>query len=61
MTADDRVERGGIFCRVWAVAFPRDPEVLYMLVHAYSDLSTRAAQQLAATAPELSSRSDQLN
>ncbi|HXH66163.1 MAG TPA: tetratricopeptide repeat protein [Candidatus Limnocylindrales bacterium] len=33
-------------------AFPQDPEVLYVTVHAYSDLSTRAAQQLAAVAPE---------
>jgi tetratricopeptide (TPR) repeat protein len=31
--------------------FPGDPEVLYVSVHTYSDLSTRAAQQLAATAP----------
>lgn len=27
--------------------FPRDPEVLYVLVHAYSDLSTLEAQHLA--------------
>src|ERR1700758_4203288 len=27
--------------------FPRDPDVLYVSVHAYSDLSTRAAQELA--------------
>jgi len=31
--------------------FPNDPEVLSLSVHTYSDLSTRAAQQLAATAP----------
>lgn len=31
--------------------FPEDPEVLYVLIHSYSDLSTRAAQQLAITAP----------
>src|SRR5581483_9169730 len=31
--------------------FPGDPEVLYLSVHTYSDLSTRAAQQLAMTAP----------
>jgi tetratricopeptide (TPR) repeat protein len=30
---------------------PRDPEVLYVLTHAYSDLATRAASELAATAP----------
>ena len=31
--------------------FPQDPEVLYVAVHAYSDLSTLAAQQLAQNAP----------
>ena len=31
--------------------FPRDPEVLYQAVHAFSDLSTRASQQLAGDAP----------
>ncbi len=31
--------------------FPNDPEVLSLAVHTYSDLSTRAAQQLAMTAP----------
>jgi tetratricopeptide (TPR) repeat protein len=31
--------------------FPGDPEVLYLAVHTYSDLSTRASAQLAATAP----------
>ena len=31
--------------------FSRDPEVLYLFVHAYSDLSTRAAEQLAQSAP----------
>jgi tetratricopeptide (TPR) repeat protein len=51
MTADDRASAGE-FLQGLGRAFPRDPEVLYMLVHAYSDLSTRAAQQLAATAPE---------
>jgi Tfp pilus assembly protein PilF len=51
MTADDRASAGE-FLQGLGRAFPRDPEVLYMTVHAYSDLSTRAAQQLAATAPE---------
>jgi tetratricopeptide (TPR) repeat protein len=32
--------------------FPDDPEVLYVSTHAYSDLSTRAAQQLARAAPQ---------
>jgi Tfp pilus assembly protein PilF len=31
--------------------FPSDPEVLYVLVHAYSDLSTLSAQHLAQVAP----------
>jgi tetratricopeptide (TPR) repeat protein len=32
--------------------FPHDPEVLYLSVHTYSDLSTRAAQELATSAPD---------
>ena len=32
--------------------FPRDPEVLYITTHAYSDLSTRASLELARTAPD---------
>ena len=32
--------------------FPRSPEVLYLSVHIYSDLSTRASQELLAAAPE---------
>ncbi|HUO34366.1 MAG TPA: tetratricopeptide repeat protein [Candidatus Acidoferrum sp.] len=31
--------------------FPRDPEVLYVTTHAYSDLSTRASLRLAQEAP----------
>jgi len=31
--------------------FPHDPEVLYVTVHAYSDLSTNAARELAERAP----------
>lgn len=31
--------------------FPADPEALYLAVHAYSDLSTHAAEELARTAP----------
>jgi len=51
MTADDRASAGD-FLQGLSRAFPRDPEVLYMMVHAYSDLSTRAAQQLAVTSPD---------
>jgi tetratricopeptide (TPR) repeat protein len=31
--------------------FPGDPEALYIAVHAYSDLSTHAAEELARSAP----------
>ena len=31
--------------------FPHDPAVLYLSVHVYSDLSTRASQELLVTAP----------
>ena len=31
--------------------FPRDPDVLYLSVHTYSDLSTRASAELANAAP----------
>jgi tetratricopeptide (TPR) repeat protein len=40
--------------------FPHDPDVLYVSVHTYSDLSTAAAQELAATAPN-SSQARELN
>jgi tetratricopeptide (TPR) repeat protein len=39
------------FLRALNRDFPRDPEVLYISVHAYSDLSTRYAQELARLAP----------
>jgi tetratricopeptide (TPR) repeat protein len=39
------------FLRMLSRQFPHDPEVLYVLTHAYSDLSTRAARELAGTAP----------
>jgi len=39
------------FVRILNQQFPHDPEVLYISVHAYSDLSTGAAQELARTAP----------
>ncbi len=32
--------------------FPHDPEALYVTTHAYSDLATRASQELARTAPD---------
>ena len=39
------------FVRILNQQFPHDPEVLYVLVHAYSDLSRQATQELAQTAP----------
>jgi tetratricopeptide (TPR) repeat protein len=40
--------------------FPADPDVLYVTTHAYSDLSTRAALQLASAAPA-STQAHELN
>ena len=40
------------FLRILNRQFPHDPEVLYVSVHAYSDLSSRAALELARTAPK---------
>ncbi len=40
--------------------FPSDPDVLYVTTHAFSDLSTRAAMQLAGTAP-LSAQAHELD
>jgi tetratricopeptide (TPR) repeat protein len=48
------------FIRTLKRDFPRDPEVLYLSVHTYSDLSTRAAQDLATNAPD-SAQAHQLN
>jgi tetratricopeptide (TPR) repeat protein len=39
------------FLRLLDREFPHDPDVLYVAVHTYSDLSTRASLELAATAP----------
>ena len=39
------------FLAVLSRDFPRDPEVLYAAIHAYSDLSLRASQDLANEAP----------
>lgn len=40
------------FLRQLTRQFPDDPEVLYTAVHTYSDLATRASQQLAVRAPK---------
>jgi tetratricopeptide (TPR) repeat protein len=39
------------FLRMLGRQFPHDPEVLYVLTHAYSDLSASAARELATIAP----------
>lgn len=39
------------FIRTLTRDFGRDPDVLFVVVHAYSDLSTRSAQDLARFAP----------
>src|SRR5215472_3347416 len=48
------------FLRMLNREFPRSPEVLYLSVHIYSDLSTRASQELATVAPS-SAQARQLN
>jgi tetratricopeptide (TPR) repeat protein len=40
-----------LFLQILSRQFPHDPEVLYVLTHAYSDLAAGAARQLAMTAP----------
>jgi tetratricopeptide (TPR) repeat protein len=47
----NQVDAAVDFLRLLNHEFPNDPEVLSLSVHTYSDLSTRAAQQLATTAP----------
>jgi tetratricopeptide (TPR) repeat protein len=39
------------FLRGLSTAFPNDPEVLYLTVRVYSDLSVRASQKLMVSAP----------
>ena len=48
---DDR-ESATEFIRLLNKQFAHDPDVLFVLVHAYSDLSTRTAQDLGRTAPQ---------
>ncbi len=42
-----------LFLQMLSRDFPHDPDVLYLAVHAYSDLSTRASQELAQYARTL--------
>jgi tetratricopeptide (TPR) repeat protein len=40
------------FIRLLSKQFSKDPDVLFVIVHAYSDLSTRTAQDLGRNAPQ---------
>jgi len=51
LAVDDR-DSTDEFIRLLNKQFPRDPDVLFVIVHAYSDLSTRTAQELARTSPD---------
>src|SRR6266478_9007821 len=51
LTLDNR-DAAVDFIRLLNKQFARDPDVLFVLVHAYSDLSTRTAQDLGRTAPQ---------
>src|SRR5436305_1565828 len=51
LAVDDR-EAALEFLRLLNKQFSTDPDVLFVVVHAYSDLSTRTAQYLARTAPQ---------
>jgi tetratricopeptide (TPR) repeat protein len=51
MTLDDR-DAAVDFLRQLRKLFPQDPEILFIAVHAYSDLSTRSAQDLGRIAPQ---------
>ena len=48
----DQPDAAQDFLRFLNREFPRDPEVLYLSVHTYSDLSSHAAAELATTAPK---------
>ena len=50
LALDDR-DSADEFIRLLNRQFPQDPDVLFVIVHAYSDLSTRTAQDLGRTAP----------
>ena len=51
MTVDNR-EATTDFIHLLSRQFPKDPDILFIVVHAYSDLSSRTAQDLARTAPQ---------
>ena len=45
------VDSAGDFVRALKKQFPRDPEVLYLAAHVFSDLSVRASNELSIVAP----------
>lgn len=51
LAIDDR-DSTDEFIRLLSKQFPNDPDILFVIVHAYSDLSTRTAQDLGRTAPD---------
>jgi tetratricopeptide (TPR) repeat protein len=51
LAMDDR-DSTDEFIRLLTRQFPKDPDVLFVIVHAYSDLSTRTAQDLGHYAPQ---------
>jgi tetratricopeptide (TPR) repeat protein len=51
LAIDDR-DSADEFIRLLYKQFSKDPDVLFVVVHAYSDLSTRTAQDLGRTAPD---------
>jgi tetratricopeptide (TPR) repeat protein len=51
LAMDDR-DSTDEFIRLLNKQFSKDPDVLFVVVHAYSDLSTRTAQDLGRTAPD---------
>jgi len=51
MAVDDRLAAGEFLGQL-NKQFPHDPDVLYVLVHAYSDLSSRSAADLVQNAPQ---------
>ena len=51
LAMDDR-DTTGEFIRLLTRQFRKDPDVLFVVVHAYSDLSSRTAQDLGRDAPQ---------
>src|SRR5215472_1233350 len=51
LAMDDR-DSTNEFVRLLTRQFSKDPDVLFVIVHAYSDLSTRTAQDLGRYAPQ---------